>query len=82
MTRGFAWDLGPHNVLINTVMPGLTASERQLDRVPSKVFERVAAGNPTGRVSTPQDVADLVVFLCSGRNRNITGQAIRVTGGS
>lgn len=82
MTRSFAWDFGPQNVLINVIMPGLTSSERQLSNVPEDVFRRVAEGNPTGRISSPEDIADLAVFLCSARNRNITGEFIRVTGGS
>lgn len=81
MTRGLCWELGPDNVLINVIMPGLTETDRQRERQPEAVFERIRAGTPTGRVSRPEDVADLAAFLCSDRNRNITGEFIRVTGG-
>jgi 3-oxoacyl-[acyl-carrier protein] reductase len=82
MTRSLAWQLGPKGVLINVVLPGLSSTDRQLARLPETVFDKVRNENPTGRISTPQDVADLVVFLCSERNRNITGEFVRVTGGS
>jgi 3-oxoacyl-[acyl-carrier protein] reductase len=81
MTRGLCWELGPHNVLINVILPGLTETDRQLERIPTEVFEKIRGGNPTGRTSRPEDIADLAVFLCSDRNRNITGEFFRVTGG-
>jgi 3-oxoacyl-[acyl-carrier protein] reductase len=81
MTRGLCWELGPHNVLINVILPGLTATQRQLERQSPEVFDRIKQGNPTGQVSRPEDIANLAVFLCSERNGNITGEFIRVTGG-
>jgi NAD(P)-dependent dehydrogenase (short-subunit alcohol dehydrogenase family) len=81
MTRGLCWELGPHNVLINAILPGLTETDRQRENLPAAVFDHIKGGNPTGRVSDPQDSADLAVFLSSTRNRNITGELVRVTGG-
>ncbi|HVX81038.1 MAG TPA: SDR family oxidoreductase [Devosiaceae bacterium] len=81
MVRGLCWDYGPDKVLINVIMPGLTDTEHQRRTVPAEVFESVTAQRPLKQITKPQDVADLAVFLCSARNRHITGEMIRVTGG-
>jgi len=41
----------------------------------------VVAGSATGRFTTPQEVADLTVFLASDRSANITGSDVRIDGG-
>ena len=44
-------------------------------------FERVAAVSPTGRVGTPEEVADAVLWLCSQAASFVTGHALTVDGG-
>jgi NAD(P)-dependent dehydrogenase (short-subunit alcohol dehydrogenase family) len=46
-----------------------------------QVVADYVAQTPLGRLETPEDVADVVVFLCSDQARFMTGQAINVTGG-
>jgi NAD(P)-dependent dehydrogenase (short-subunit alcohol dehydrogenase family) len=46
-----------------------------------EVRAATAAASATGRFSTPQQVADLVVFLASDRSGNITGSDLRIDGG-
>jgi NAD(P)-dependent dehydrogenase (short-subunit alcohol dehydrogenase family) len=41
----------------------------------------VSAGAPTGRFTTPEEVADLAVFLASSRSGNTTGADVRIDGG-
>lgn len=79
--RSLAWDLGPDGVLVNVVCPGLTATERVLGGLPAEVRERETRLTPTGRLSSPEDVADAVLFLGSAANGNTTGQIITVAGG-
>ena len=48
---------------------------------PERVVQDYVAATPLGRLETPEDVADVVVFLCSDSARFMTGQGINVTGG-
>jgi NAD(P)-dependent dehydrogenase (short-subunit alcohol dehydrogenase family) len=69
-------------VLVNIVCPGLTLTERNLARMPAQRRAERAVGIPTGRLSAPEDVADVILFLGSPANRNITGETLNVTGGA
>ena len=46
-----------------------------------QVLQAVVAESATGRFTTPQEVADLTVFLASDRSANITGSDVRIDGG-
>ena len=92
VTQSLANELGPFNVNVNAVCPGVlwTAMWRQLEGMYSrdaseenvnkrKTFEGLIRDRcPLGREQTPEDVGMLVAFLVSERSRNITGQAINV----
>lgn len=69
-------------VLVNIVCPGLTLTERNLARMGEDRIEERAARIPSGRLSSPEDVARAIVFLGSPANRNITGEVLNVTGGA
>jgi NAD(P)-dependent dehydrogenase (short-subunit alcohol dehydrogenase family) len=81
LARSLARELGPSGIFVNVVMPGMTTTERNLTMIPAQVREAIAAQAPSGKLSTPEDVAAAVVFLCSAVNGNITGQVLKVTGG-
>jgi 3-oxoacyl-[acyl-carrier protein] reductase len=81
LVRSLVWQTGGSDVLVNIVVPALTVTERIVEHVPMAVRDRQVAVTPTGRLTTPEDLAALTVFLCSQANGNITGQAVRVTGG-
>ncbi len=81
LSRSLARELGPSGILVNVVMPGLVATERNLRVIPEKVRETVANESPSGRLSTPGEVASSIVFLASGANGNTTGEILRVSGG-
>jgi 3-oxoacyl-[acyl-carrier protein] reductase len=75
-------ELGPRGVLVNVVKPGLTTTERVLTRGPPEaVINAETQSTPTRRLTTPGDVAKVIVFLGSGANGNATGQLISVDGG-
>jgi len=97
LTRTLALELGPSDVRVNAICPGLLytrawkvlASNIQksvpslADKEPYQVFlDIVRRQTPLGREQTPEDVGKLTAFLCSDDACNITGQVIALDGGS
>jgi NAD(P)-dependent dehydrogenase (short-subunit alcohol dehydrogenase family) len=86
LTRGMAIDHGRHNIRVNCVCPGdvdtsmLRSECAQLGKN-VEAFMREAANRPLGRVGTPDDVANAVLFLVSPMSSWITGAALVVDGG-
>ncbi len=80
LTRSAAVELGASNVNVNAVAPGFVRTEL-LEALPSDVVERAKKGALLGRLAEPEDVANVVVFLCSEEARHVTGQVILVDGG-
>ncbi len=80
LTRSSAVELGPSNVTVNAVAPGFVRTE-MLSRLPREIVERAEKSAVLGRVAEPEDVARVVVFLCSNDARHVTGQVILVDGG-
>lgn len=76
MARSLAWEGGRDGILVNVVAPGFTLTDRRPD-IPQHVLDQLAAGTPTRRVSSAEDVAKLTVFLGSEANRNLTGEVVR-----
>lgn len=76
--RGLMWSRG--GVLVNVVAPGGTRTE-SLERVDPAQLARAERDTPSGRLSTPEDVGNLIAFLCSEANGNINGEIIHVAGG-
>jgi NAD(P)-dependent dehydrogenase (short-subunit alcohol dehydrogenase family) len=77
-----ALEYGPV-VRCNAVSPGMIATGLTaplLDGFP-EIVDRMVAKTPAGRIGAPEDVADVVVFLCSDLARFVTGQNIVVDGG-
>ena len=81
LSRTLAVELGPANILSNVVMPGMVLTEEVQERVPAEHKNQVKEHTPTRRLTTPEDVAAVIVFLGSQANQQITGEIIRVTGG-
>ncbi|MFC5832791.1 SDR family oxidoreductase [Nonomuraea insulae] len=75
-----AWNGGRDGILVNVVAPGFTLTDSRPD-IPAFVTDALAAATPTPtpthRLSTSDDVANLIVFLGSGANGNLTGEVIR-----
>lgn len=81
LAGGLIAELGG-DVLVNIVTPGFTTTERNLALMPQRLRDERAAQTPSGRLSTPEDVARAIVFLGSPANGNITGDTLNVTGGA
>jgi len=82
MTRAIAMEYGPRGIRANSVAPGVveTAMWRENLAKPG-VADAVLDLIPTRRLSTPEEVADVVVFLASDAARAITGEVISADGG-
>ncbi len=81
LARSLAFDAGPDGVLVNVVAPGLTATDAVLTMLPEQVRATELGRTPTGRLTTPEDVAAATVFLASAVNASITGEVLTVAGG-
>ena len=95
LSRAYADAYAARGVLVNAVAPGLTASELWMARggladqeaaatgKPRKeALEAAAARVPLGRFGTPEEIAAVVVFLCSERAADVAGAAWSVDGGT
>ena len=82
LTASAALEYGPA-IRVNSVSPGMirTAMTAPWFQYMPDQEERFVKGTPVGRVGEPEDVADVVVFLCSDLARFVTGQNIVVDGG-
>lgn len=81
MTRCLAKELGPKQIRVNSVSPGLTDTKLARDTMPSPMFERIARHTPLRRLGQPDDIAGLVGFLASDDACWVTGEIIGATGG-
>ncbi|MCX7888277.1 MAG: SDR family oxidoreductase [Rhodobacteraceae bacterium] len=90
-TQALARELAPKGIRVNAVCPGFVRTSMQAREVeweaalrgitPAEVIADYIRQTPLGRLEEPEDVAGLVVFLCSEEARFMTGQGINVTGG-
>jgi NAD(P)-dependent dehydrogenase (short-subunit alcohol dehydrogenase family) len=82
LTASAALEYGP-TIRVNAVAPGMIRTKLTaplLDGLPDEV-ERYQRTTPAGRIGAPEDIADVVLFLCSDLARFITGQTLVVDGG-
>ncbi len=80
MTRSLARELGPDNVAVNAIAPGLTLVEAT-EYVPADRHQLYVDGRAMSRRQMPEDVVGAVVFLLSDAADFITGQLLPVNGG-
>ena len=92
--KALSKELAPKNIRVNSVSPGPVSTGLWMDeggaadgfgnatgQTPEAVKEMVRTVTPTGRFTTAEQVADLVVFLASDRSANTTGSDVRIDGG-
>ena len=91
LAQSIAKEFAPHNINVNSVCPGIVRTHLWEEIIANaaknegltadQVFERESKRVPLGRVQTPEDMANMVLFLSSDVSRNITGEAVNVNGG-
>jgi len=91
LTRTVALEVGPHNVNVNALHPGIVAGPR-MDKLcrekarkrgwtPEQVYQEYENEMALRRVTVSQDIANAVLFLVSDDSKNMTGQSVTVDGG-
>jgi len=80
-TKGVALDLAPFNVHVNAVSPGFVDTDLTRRILGPKNIKNLEKTIPQGRLATPDEIANVVLFLCSDLNSYITGENIIVDGG-
>jgi 3-oxoacyl-[acyl-carrier protein] reductase len=80
LTKTLARELGRYSVNVNAVAPGMIGTEMML-KLPEEWKQKAVDETVLGRIGTPEEVANVVVFLCSEEARHITGEVIKVDGG-
>lgn len=94
IAKALSKELAPKNIRVNSVSPGAVSTGRWMEQrgladgfaavngqTPDEVRAELANAAPTGRFTTPEEVADLVLFLASDRAGNTTGSDYRIDGG-
>lgn len=90
LTKSLAIELGPDDIRVNAILPGLVAGDRQRRVMEAKaqargtslaeVEEEAFSYTSIRHYVTPQQIADQIVFLASDRGRTISGQAVSICG--
>jgi 3-oxoacyl-[acyl-carrier protein] reductase len=80
MTKVWARELGGNNIRVNAVAPGMVLTDMLLS-MPADALEALQQKPPLKRIGTPEDVANLYLFLASDEASYISGEVIRIDGG-
>lgn len=79
LTKSAARELGPYNIRVNAIAPGVINTEL-LSETPEEKITQYESRISLGRMGTPDDVAELALFLASDGSRYLTGQVIGIDG--
>jgi 3-oxoacyl-[acyl-carrier protein] reductase len=80
-TRCWAAELGPRQITVNTVSPGMTQTDLLMSVATQESLDAMIAQTPLGRLGQPTDIADVVAFLCSDQAGWITANNLLANGG-
>lgn len=92
LTQAMACELAPSNIRVNSVCPGYVRTGMQEREIvweaelkgitKDEVVDFYLTDTPLGRLQTPEEIADLIVFLASEKAQSITGESVAINGGS
>ena len=80
LTKALARELGKFNVNVNAVAPGMVMTD-MAKNIPTSFLNKAIDETVLGRIADPDDIANVVTFLCSDKSRHITGIVVKVDGG-
>ena len=80
-TKSIARYLGKYNITVNAVSPGPTDTDLSRKQLPKEMVLGITKSSALGRIGTPEEVADVILFFASDYSRHVTGQMIVVDGG-
>ncbi len=80
-TKSLARELGQMGIRVNAVVAGLIRTD-MTESLKQDIVDKIVSSSSLGRIGTPEEVADAVLFLASERASYITGQALIVDGGT
>ena len=80
-TKGLAKELAPHGIRVNGVAPGVIATPFHERHTTPELMAKLVANIPDGRTGTPEEIADVILFLVSPAARYIQGETVEVNGG-
>ena len=81
LTRAIAKEMAPFGITVNAICPGLIDTEMVRQTIPVDRIRKYEASFPIPRLGTPEEVADLALFLACDESAYITGASIDINGG-
>ena len=80
-SKALSRELGPYNIRVNTIAPGLTDTDMMNNNTSKEIIEDMLRRVSLQRIAKPEEIANVVLFLSSDLSTYLTGQTIRVDGG-
>lgn len=81
ITQQIAMQYAKDNIRVNAVLPGLTATDAAIKNMPKDFLDSFLSHVPLGRMATPEDIANAVMFFALEESSYITGHILDVAGG-
>lgn len=81
-TRIWATELAKRGITVNAILPGIVDTDLIKNNLTPEMAKRYGSAVPMGRMGQPEDIADVVAFLCSEEARWVTSECIKVSGGA
>ena len=81
-TRSVSTELAPHGIRVNAIAPGIVDTAQPRDGMTEEEINAASELVPLGAMATPEEIADVAIFLSSDASRHMTGQTLQVNGGT